>query len=147
MSLSPEQEMVMNTISGLVIAKDSGRGIPGVLVVIHSSVPSTLAPSPSRAGVATDDVGLGSAITRPDGAFELSYADNDFKNSDPKEIRPDLHLSVLAPEEPGVTPRDLVLFATVLPRQKAGRNEQYIIRLPTELLQKHEIPVPLEISR
>jgi hypothetical protein len=42
-----------------------------------------------------------SNVTWADGSFWLIYDDNDFKIINPQEKRPDLHLSVLAPEEPG----------------------------------------------
>jgi hypothetical protein len=81
-------------------------------------------------------------ITGQDGSFALSYDDADFRIINPQEQRPDLHLSVFAPEEPGSVPAELVLFSSILPRQLGARTEQYIVRLTTKQLEKAGIPVP-----
>jgi hypothetical protein len=144
----------LNAINGRVILKESNNlGIPNLLILLTSSFPTAsppvLAPQPPVPPTATTMESIDwrcSVITGSDGEFAVSYTDSDFKLVNPKDTRPDLHLSVLAPEEPGVTPQDLVLFSAVLPRQNAGRTEQYIIRLTTALLQKYEIPIPSEVS-
>jgi hypothetical protein len=136
-ALSPAQ----NTVSGRVILKESGVGIPNLLVVLFSPQPVILLrDAPPTADVSGDR--LGSVITGQDGSFALSYDDNEFRIVNPKQGRPDLHLSVFAPEEPGSVPEELVLFSTILPRQFGARTEQYIVRLTTKQLDKAGIPVP-----
>src|SRR5215831_11822682 len=137
LALSPAQ----NTVAGRVILKESGVGIPNLLVVLFSPQPVILlSGAPPTANVSGDR--LGSVITGQDGSFALSYDDADFRIVNPEEQRPDLHLSVFAPEEPGSVPEELVLFSSILPRQLGARTEQYIVRLTTEQLDKAGIPVP-----
>lgn len=52
-----------------------------------------------RSGHSGRPIGLGRY--RANRSFGLTYGDNDFKVINPQEKRPDLHLRVLAPEEPG----------------------------------------------
>jgi hypothetical protein len=135
---------LQNTVAGRVILKESGVGIPNLLVVLFSPPGIILfSGAPPTADVSGDR--LGSVITGQDGSFALSYDDSDFRIVDPQEQRPDLHLSVFAPEEPGSVPEQLVLFSSILQRQLAARTEQYIVRLTTEQLQKAGIPVPSEV--
>lgn len=72
----------------------------------------------------------------------MSYDDADFRIVNPQEQRPDLHLSVFAPEEPDSVPSELVVFSSILPRQLGARTEQYIVCLTTAQLEKAGIPVP-----
>ncbi len=141
----------MNSISGRVILKESGVGIPNLLAVLNSAVATlpSAPPSPAAAGaVSIPSVPnrLGSVLTASDGSFTLSYEDASFQTSGSTLGRPDLHLTVLAPEEPGIAPDALVLYSSSVPRQKAGATEQYVIRLTTLQLQKAEIPLPSEVS-
>ncbi len=55
--------------------------------------------------------------------------------------RPDLLLLVLAPEAPGKSLRDLVLFASEV-RQNAGRMESYFDQLTPSDLERAGVPVP-----
>lgn len=136
----------MNTVSGRVILKESGAGIPDLLVVLYSAIgvipipPS--APPPASIGITGDR--LGSVLTGSDGSFTLTYDDTSFQITDPKSRRPSVHLSVLAPEEPGIPPEALLLYSSVVVRQNAGAMEQYVIRLTTAQLQKAGIPLPSE---
>jgi hypothetical protein len=124
-----------------VILKESGVGIPNLLVVLFSPQPVILlSGAPPTADVSGDR--LGSVITGQDGSFALSYDDADFRIVNPQEQRPDLHLSVFAPEEPDSVPSELVVFSSILPRQLGARREQYIVCLTTAQLEKAGIPVP-----
>jgi hypothetical protein len=105
-----------------VILKESGVGIPNLLVVLFSPQPVILlSGAPPTADVSDDR--LGSVITGQDGSFALSYDDADFRIVNPQEQRPDLHLSVFAPEEPDSVPSELVVFSSILPRQLGARTE------------------------
>jgi hypothetical protein len=148
MSLSASEELAMNTISGRVILKESGVGIPDLLVVLYSpTAPTRTNPSapPSEATTAPDF--RVSVLTDRNGAFAVSVQDADFKAINPQDKRPDLHLNVLAPEEPGIMLQELILFSALVQRQNAGRTEQYMIRLSAGQLQKAGIPIPSEISQ
>src|SRR6516164_1905873 len=118
----------MSTISGFVLLKETNVGIPRLLVVLSStatSVPGTpstppvpvILPPNRRASVVTDD----------NGAFSVSIDDASLQTS--AGARPDLHLTVLAPEEPGVPPDALVLYSSTVLRQNAAAIEQYVVRL------------------
>ena len=140
----------MNTISGRLILKESGVGIPNLLLVLSSPIPHVVAPSipsaPAPDSAPPPINRLGSVLTGRDGAFVLTFDDASFQNTTTKIGRPDLHATVLAPEEPGVASDALVLYSSVVPRQNAGEMEQYIVRLTTAQLQKAQIPIPSEVS-
>ncbi len=138
----------MNTISGRVILKESGVGIPSLLAVLFSTG-NTVTPSPAGtppSSVPPPQNRLGSVMTGADGSFTLTYEDSSFQTNNSIAGRPDLHLTLLAPEEPGVLPDALVLYSSSVPRQHAGSTEQYIIRITTAQLQKAQIPVPSEVA-
>jgi hypothetical protein len=134
----------MSAISGFVLLKETSIGIPRLLVVLSStanivsgtpSTPASAIPPPNRrASVVTDDTG----------AFSVTIDDNILQTG--AGARPDLHLTVLAPEEPGVPPDALVLYSSTVPRQNAAATEQYVVRLTTAQLQKAEIPLPSEVA-
>lgn len=138
---APASSPAQNTVAGRVILKESGVGIPNLLVVLFSPQPIILlSGAPPNPNVSGDR--LGSVITGQDGSFELVYDDADFRVVNPNEQRPDLHLTIFAPEETGSAPEQLVLFSSVLPRELGARTEQYIVRLSTDQLNKAQIPVP-----
>jgi hypothetical protein len=83
-------------------------------------------------------------VTDDNGAFSVSIDDASLQTS--AGARPDLHLTVLAPEEPGVPPDALVLYSSTVLRQNAAAIEQYVVRLTTAQLQKAEIPLPSEVA-
>jgi hypothetical protein len=156
----------MNKISGRVVLKETGLGIPDLLVVIHDADPGTTAedtppaggpaggggPSRSRsratAAPAASHAGLGdrlgSRLTASTGAFEFEYEDAEFQLRNASEKRPDLLLVVVAPEEPGVDEASRVLYTSRAIRQNAGRIEQYLIRIPGDVLKKAGVPLPLD---
>lgn len=158
----------MNKISGRVILKETGLGIPDLLVVIHDVDPGTTpeetlpaggassgtrtarttsargaaaAAASSRAGIGDR---LGSRLTSPTGAFDFEYEDEEFQIRNAEERRPDLLLLVVAPEEPGIDEESRVLFTSRDIRQNAGRTEQYLIRIPGDVLKKAGVPLPLD---
>src|SRR5689334_24866735 len=98
----------MNTISGRVVLKETGIGIPDLLVVIHDMDPGTKPeesiPGTSMGAVvvptannSAPNIGdrLGSRLTGANGAFEFNYDDVEFQIRNPDEKRPDLLLLVL----------------------------------------------------
>jgi hypothetical protein len=145
----------MNKISGKVTLKESGLGIPDLIIVIYDVDPHTL---PEETLVANQigsgamlsgllgqpPIGdrLGSVSTDRDGNFALAYEDEEFRFRKADEKRPDLLLIVLAPEEAGHTADGGVLHISPVIRQNAGRTEAYLIRLTTEQLEKAGVPLP-----
>src|SRR5262249_38073336 len=97
-----------NTISGRVILKESGAGIPDLLVVLYDKDPGTKsedalreAPPPIVGHTANDNGDrIGSVLTGSDGRFKLIFEDAEFQIRNAQERRPDLLIKVLAPEEP-----------------------------------------------
>lgn len=148
--------MSINTISGKIVQKESGLGIPDLLVVIYDLDPGTrpeevitiagstgLVVAPAVATpVESPGDRLGSVLTDAQGAFELSFDDAEYQLRNPQEQRPDLLLLVMAPEEIGVDVRQSILFTSTTIRQNAGRTEQYLIRLTADQLTKAGIPLP-----
>lgn len=144
----------MNNISGKVIHKETDIGIPDLLVVIHDIDPNTspeeslaegtvIGTAPAAQRTTLGDR-LGSRLTDRLGAFHFSYNDEEFRIRNADEKRPDLLLLVVAPEEPGVDFASRVLYTSGEIRQNAGRTEQYLIRLPTAVLQRAGVPLPVD---
>jgi hypothetical protein len=140
----------MNRISGKVLVKESGLGIPNLLVVVFDLDPRTQPEEILRASSSnvSGHVGafpadrLGSVATDEAGSFELRYEDDEFRVRNPQERRPDLFVTVMAPEEAGAHLNSRVLFASSAVRQNAARTEQYLIRLTTEQLRSAGVPLP-----
>jgi hypothetical protein len=148
----------MNKISGRVVLKETGVGIPDLLVVIHDvdpgttpeeALPATSASSRTATTLAAASrVGLGdrlgSRLTTASGAFDFEYEDEEFRYRNAEEKRPDLLLLVIAPEEPGADEATRVLYISRDIRQGAGRTEQYLVRIPGDVLKKAGVPLPLD---
>jgi hypothetical protein len=142
---------VSNVISGRIIHKETSNGIANLQVDLFDldNWPDPEVPPPTAASNRGVDVvtlyltaeRMGSIITDETGKIEFNITNKDFNLPGKKpETKPDLVLVVLAPDEPGLDLRARVLHIAKDTRLKAG-NEGYIIRLPTELLRKHEIPL------
>lgn len=126
----------MNRVLGRVLVSESSLGIPNLLVVIRD-----VDPAASSAAPASGDR-LGSVITDAQGNFELRYDDADFRRGG-EERRPDLAVSVLAPEEaPPAAAQERVLHTSRAPRGEAGRTESYVIRIGAATLDHARIPYP-----
>jgi hypothetical protein len=136
----------MNTISGRIILKESGVGIPDLLVILYNdgaAVPAPPSAPPAGTATAIANGHLCSVLTGSDGSFTLNYDDSGLQMAGARNGRAMVRLSVLAPEEPGISPDALLLYSSVLPRQ-ASPMEGCLIRLTTAQLQKAGIPLPSE---
>ncbi len=136
-----------NQICGKMLLKESGVGIPDLVVVIFDVDPRTRGGStPTLALFERGDSShrLGSVATDQNGAFELWYEDDQFRIRNPEEKRPDVFLAVLAPEEEGKDFKSRILFLSSALRQNAGRVESYRVRLTTEQLEKADVPIPAD---
>ena len=144
----------MNTIGGRVVLKESGVGIPDLLVVIYDLDPNTKPEEPPLPGAVLSAASprqiegdrLGSVVTGRDGSFELKYENAEFQVRNDQERRPDLLLSVLAPEEPDADPESRVLYVSTGVRQNAGLTENYLIRLRSEQLEKVGVTPPSAVT-
>ena len=164
----------MNHLGGRVVLKETGVGIPDLLVVIYDVDPGTTPEEASSTGEAVTgggagregaapllaatatvapiartwdpDIGdrLGSRLTGTDGSFQFDYEDTEFQIRNPKEKRPDLLLMILAPEEPGVDEATRVLHVSSKVCGNTGRTEQRLIRLPENALKKAGVPLPID---
>jgi hypothetical protein len=145
----------MNKIIGKVVARQSGLGIPGLLVVAFDCDPGTApeervsagpqgrsgaAPAPRGQGLHGDR--LGSVVTDGTGAFTLTYEDDAFRVRNPQEGRPDLRLDVLAPEDATRSGDPHMLLGSSTVRQHAGRTERYLIRLTADRLSRAGVVAP-----
>src|SRR5688500_11329544 len=96
-----------NSISGKVILKETGMGVPDLIVIVYDLDPVTGTdggtPSIPRSASATPPSNgadrIGSVLTSEDGSWGLPYSDSEFRLSSPDEKRPDLWIEVQAPED------------------------------------------------
>ena len=147
------RELDSNRISGRIVLKETGVGIPDLLVVMYDLDPGTRseegleAPaSPTSILVPTPQAllgdRLGSVLSGADGSWALAYQDAEFRILNNTEKRPDLQLMVLAPEDADAEAPPTVLFSSKLMRLNSGRLEAYLIRIPAAHLETAGIPIP-----
>lgn len=147
----------MNKVAGKVLVKETGMGIPNLLIVIYDLDPNTMPEEILKSGqlICDEDFWsqfhadrIGSVLTNANGEFELTYEDAEFQIRN-QEKRPDLILLVMAPEEP-ISPEQPIpehpskrtLHYSNISRANAGKTESYIIRLLKAQLDKKGIPYP-----
>ncbi len=147
----------MNTVQGKIVVKETGAGCPNLLVVIYDIDPDTqpeeviaaisgnalsTVRSASNINVTPKNIlgglgdRIGSMLTGQDGGFTFSYEDAEFRIRNKGELRPDLFLLVLAPEQAARSFSDMLLFYSTEIRQNAGRVENYLIQIPQDQLSK-----------
>ncbi|MBK7108745.1 MAG: hypothetical protein IPH61_06260 [Bacteroidetes bacterium] len=156
-----------NHISGKISLKDTGAGIPNLLVIIYDLDPgakpeefinSLSVDFPKAKAIIKEGempkntlgfLGdrLGSVLTTADGTFELNYENKEFQVLTETEKRPDLFLMVLAPEEAGRSFANTILYYSSEIRQNAGRNENYFIQLTDKTFIEKNIEIPKTNSK
>jgi hypothetical protein len=144
------ERTMTNRISGRVVLKESGAGIPDLIVEVHDVIVLTSASvlrgavlsSDREAAMASAARRVGGVVTDTSGAFELTYDDEPAPEG--SEIRrPALFLVVLAPEETrGDGFGSTVIHTSAAIRLHAGRLEQYLIHLTADQLTAAGLPVP-----
>jgi hypothetical protein len=145
---NPQTPKVTNLITGRVILKESGLGIPDLLVVasnVAKQVVGTRGGAARAASTPTSNMSgnrIGSVLTATDGTFSLCYEDTEFRASGATVSRPDLMLMVLAPEDTDQNSTPKLLYKNAVPRQSSGKCESYFIRLTTSQLENAGVPVP-----
>lgn len=136
----------MKRILGLVLAKETGVGIPNLVVAVFDS---DLTLDDLRRQELSPDLlkragkRICSVLTDATGRFSIPAEDLEFAGN---ESRPDLLLIVLAPEDvqspkrPYPLPADeRTLYMSTVPRFDAGAEEAYVIRLLQAQLDHHSI--------
>ncbi|HKO96746.1 MAG TPA: hypothetical protein VJU86_07135 [Pyrinomonadaceae bacterium] len=148
-------------VSGKVIHKESGSGIPNLLVDLFDidspNDPETpnvnlgngeflrtlSSPNAAAADVEFWDR-LGSVITDEQGRYKVEFGLEDANLPGETEKKPDLMLVVLAPDEPGLEVGQRVLHFSRYIRYNIAGEESEIVRLPTSLLKAKGIPIKEE---
>ncbi|MCU0543881.1 MAG: hypothetical protein MUE44_17160 [Oscillatoriaceae cyanobacterium Prado104] len=156
----------MYKVSGKVLVKETGVGIPNLQVVLYDldirpaqsspNEPIEIFNFPNQPAPffwqAFPGDRLGSVLTSDRGDFELTFDDEDFAAREQVK-RPDLIVFVMAPEDSGATnsqnlsylpksPLQRILHYSYDPVVNSGKNEGYIIRIPQELLNRFQISYP-----
>lgn len=159
-----------NFVSGKIIHKESGNGLPDLLVELFdldawpdpeikgtspagtpsAGSPSSAAPPDPIAALTKGDVAslykwgdrIGSVATDVSGQFNFEIFNRDINLPGKTEQKPDLIMLVLAPDEPGLDPGIRLLHFARDIRYNAGTSEAYIVRLSTALLQQKQIAIP-----
>ena len=137
----------MNTITGKILIKETGIGIPNLQIVIYDiDNPSQKenwketfnAPAAHKLWQSIPGNRLGSCLTDKNGGFDISFDESIFSNGE--QIKgPDLLLMVLAPEEAKLTTANRILHVSQDIVANASKKETYIIRIPQAELDKHQI--------
>ena len=142
----------MNRVFGRVLVKETGVGIPDLVVALSDYDPGqqltlTHLDWTALESAWLDGLGdrIGSVLTDTNGNFEFKFEDEAFQLGD-QESRPDLLLIVVAPEDSQsadqpvpLPPQQRILHFSNIPRQDAGLTEAYLIRIPQSLLDKYDI--------
>lgn len=143
----------MNKVIGKVLVRETGQGVPNLVVVLFDRDPATpsapAAGSPPSTSPTTDaNFGerIGSVLTDAGGNFELTFDTHLFAAGDPDK-RPDLLLGVFAPEDSQgldqptpLPPRQRLLLFSNVARQDAGQMEAYLLRITRAQLERFAIP-------
>ncbi len=162
MTIGKPTTVASYVVTGMILHKESGRGLRNVLVDIFD-LDTWLDPETSDAGAMarsatsttsqTPDLStlyracdrIGSASTDESGAFSFEILPRDFNALQKKtEQKPDLLILVLAPEEPGLTLEKRLLHMSTDVRFNAGSKEAYVVRLPSALLKEKDIAYTLQ---
>jgi len=133
----------MNKIKGKILLKETGVGIPDLLVAVYDTGSGEISHgdsiSPDSDGLRDfNGESLGSVRTDESGTFEISFGEEDTGRED----APDYLLFVLAPEEPGEDFTSRILHISSPVRRNAGELESYLIRLSGVRLKELGIPMP-----
>lgn len=169
MATSNTKTEIVNSITGKITLKETGQGIPDLLVVLYDLDPGTkpdefikslTGSSPGSTSVSSsvkaitggkkepvNTLGflgdrIGSVLTVQDGSFIITYVNQEFQVLNEIEKRPDLFLLVLGPEESQKTIADNLLYYSPEIRQNAGRSEFFFIQLTEKQLIEREIKYP-----
>jgi len=148
----------MIKISGFVLLKETNAGIPNLVVRAfnsHKPLHEIIEEHKTEKGFAPTlmqhfELPIASAITDINGKFIFNNDDLSFEGN---ESRPDLIVTVSAPEDivdinipMPLPPEKRILYLSAGSRHKAGAEEVYVIRLLKEQLIKFNIPATASIN-
>ncbi|MDH4473993.1 MAG: hypothetical protein QE487_15405 [Fluviicola sp.] len=140
----------MYLITGKIVVKETGAGIPNLVVRAFDidvvSGKSKIASFFSSGDQQVDQLlpydSLGSVLTSDDGVFSLEFEEADFTLSD-KELRPDIFIMIEAPDdvlsENNADTVNRVMHTSKAIRLKSGKTESYFIRIEESVLQKYDL--------
>lgn len=116
----------MNTVSGKVVGKESGRGIANLLVEIFDVDPKAdVGRFRSSLTTGNPPKRLGAVATDGSGAFSLAFGSSSPELGSRAGIN--LILTVSAPEDPGEEPK--ALYVSRAMRRNAGQLETYLVQI------------------
>jgi hypothetical protein len=139
----------MKQISGYVLVKETNSGIPNLIVTAYDSEKSIreiMGGRQNKEGFSHGDLGkrIGSVLTDQNGSFLLKSEDLEFQGN---ESRPDLLIIIFAPEDVQdvktpypLPPEERILYISTVPREDAGAEEAFVIRLLQEQLDHFHLP-------
>jgi len=138
----------MNRAYGKVLVRESGLGLPDLVVALFDVDVGASAQNPQPNAPNTILRRIGSVLTNRDGEFEITFENAEFNVGD-SEVRPDLVLQVFAPEDvvdpnthSSAPPDQRVLIRSSIPREDAGVIEAYVLRIDEGSLRRHGIALP-----
>jgi hypothetical protein len=142
----------MKRISGYVLAKETNSGISNLIVAAYDSEKSirdTVSGNRMQEALSLTDLGkrIGSVLTDQTGRFVLESEDLEYQGN---QSRPDLLIVISAPEDVQdvktpypLPPEERILYISTVPREDAGAEEAFVIRLLKEQLDHFHIPANL----
>ncbi|MEM7368154.1 MAG: hypothetical protein AAF587_06095 [Bacteroidota bacterium] len=138
-----------NQITGVIRHVESGRGLPGINVLIQYFSAGTKLPTinklPGDSAAFWNGfpgASLGSVVSDSNGGFEFSYQDSDLSGI-PEGSRPGIILLAIGPEKQGTHLHPNIVHLST-PVFQAGREESYVIELTTSQLRSVDIRLPDE---
>ena len=135
----------MRKVSGYVLIKESGTGVPNLVVSGYDSKADINELRRARGNDFISKLGrcIGSILTDANGRFVLGSEDLDFTGN---EARPNLVIAVFASEDVQsldnpfpLSPEERILYVSAAPRVDAGAEEAYVIRLLQAQVDRYNI--------
>jgi hypothetical protein len=133
-----------NIIQGRIIVKESGQGIPNLLVAVwhigsNHSLEEVYNWCESYKSYCEETPFCGykiaSVLTSQNGSFSLSYEDSEFQISDEQQQRPNLFLMVFTPEQTGRATKDSLIYYSTEIRKNSARSEAFFIQVTADQLE------------
>jgi len=140
MAATPSSTKNTTTVSGKAVLKESGVGIPNLVVMIFQSNSETT--DGTSAAKKTREKSVGSALTDANGRWMISFDDSDVKGKATDAKRPSLFVSVRAPDDADSKLDSVVFFKSKVSRQ--GRRESFCVNISAEKLNAAGLKAPGE---
>ena len=136
------------SVRGRVTDGVTRRGIGGLLVTLYDVRLDDRSDGRGRALAELLRAAnrMGSVLTNDDGSFVLEYTKDDIVPLGTK-LRPDLLLTLSAPDDDAGSSSEKVIWHSDPPRMSAGRTEQFNIALSRETLRKFGLDVEVDVEK